>query len=243
MKKEIGVLGGAGFLGREIVRVLEKKHNVSAITKYNYDFYKYKHFDIIINANGNSKKHLAEKDPVWDFAASVLSVYKTLFDFEFKRYIYISSIDSHSENIYGFHKGLAEQIIVEHAYNKNFEYSIIRCASIIGKDMTKGVVYDILRDIPLRITADSRMYFITNTAIAQLIDKGLISTDDGDYCFSHNIEARGAANITVAEVAKVLGKRVKYSKEAVEQSYDLENSQFKCSFFKFKTSEQYLKCL
>jgi hypothetical protein len=67
-------------------------------------------FDIFINANGNSKKYWANQNPLLDFDVSVTSVYKTLFDFKFKKYIYLSSLDIFKNSVYGKNKLIAEEI-------------------------------------------------------------------------------------------------------------------------------------
>ena len=52
------------------------------------------HFDAIVNANGNSKKYLAEQDPQLDYEMSVESVSRSLADFRFETYVFISSVMS-----------------------------------------------------------------------------------------------------------------------------------------------------
>ena len=52
------------------------------INRENYNRYLGSRADILINANGNSKKYLAQEDPILEFEKSVLSVKKSLEDFD-----------------------------------------------------------------------------------------------------------------------------------------------------------------
>ena len=85
----IAVLGGRGMLGSDLVKFLGEFYKVIAIDKENYSQYLGKSFDVLINANGNSRKFWADQNLFLDFEASTISVYKSLFDFKFKKYIYI----------------------------------------------------------------------------------------------------------------------------------------------------------
>ena len=80
------VLGGQGFVGSAFVRAAAKQgHAVTAITRQNYEQWRGRPCDLLVNANGNSKKFLAEREPAQDFDASVVSVLRSLLDFPCKR--------------------------------------------------------------------------------------------------------------------------------------------------------------
>ena len=142
--KRIAIIGANGMLGSDLVAYLSKHFSVTAITKENYTSFVNKDFDIVINANGNSKRFWANEHILEDFTLSTVSVYKSLFDFEYKVYIYISSSDVYPDHTnkkstkedqpifssalspYGFHKYLSELIVQTNVK----KYLILRCSFI-----------------------------------------------------------------------------------------------------------------
>ena len=133
----IGIIGANSFIGKTLVNYLDKFYSIISITKKNYNEKINSKFDVLIHMGGNHTKHWAIKNPLLDFDVSVISIYKSLFNFQFDKYIYLSSIDVYRNNIYGFHKHLAEEIINKCCPST---YLILRCAQTIGKDMKKGVL-------------------------------------------------------------------------------------------------------
>ena len=97
--KSLAVIGSRGMVGSDLVRYL-KPHfqEIVEIDRGNYEEYRDQHFDVVVNANGNSNKIWANDNILGDFEASTTSVYKTLLDFPCKTYVYISSSD-----VYGNH--------------------------------------------------------------------------------------------------------------------------------------------
>ncbi len=98
INNSIGILGANGNLGSDLARFLGDKFNVSSITKENYNDTRGKVFDVLVNANGNSRRFWANQNVLGDFSASTVSVYNSLFDFGFKKYIYISSSDVYEDH-------------------------------------------------------------------------------------------------------------------------------------------------
>jgi len=184
-------MGGNGFVGSAIARVCEKENReYVVITRDNYSEFIGKNCDIFINANGNSKKFLANEEPVWEFDASVKSVRASLEDFKYVKYIYLSScdvypdcssventsedmvIDIEKQSTYGFHKHIAEQC-VRHVANN---WMIFRMGGFVGKGMLKNPIFDIMNDKPLWVDLESELQFINTDDAAEiilsLIDKG-----------------------------------------------------------------------
>ncbi|MEO0095119.1 MAG: SDR family oxidoreductase [candidate division WOR-3 bacterium] len=212
----IFVLGYKGFVGSAIYEYLRrKKFKVTGIDLDNYqDFYD-KQCDVLINANGNSSKILAEKEPLKDFELSVTSVIKTFFDFKFKKYIYISSIDVYNrqdrENFtkedtpiyveglshYGFHKYLAENLV------KNYcsDWLIIRLGGMVGPNMKKGPIYDIINEKKLWVSSKSKFLALHTYEVAKALVKLLeIKNEIFNVVASDNIELR--------EVARIFNKKI-----------------------------------
>ena len=62
-----------------------RRRQVTAIGRDNYQKFRGQSCDLLINANGNSKKFLADDDPAAEFDASVASVLRNFVDFPAKR--------------------------------------------------------------------------------------------------------------------------------------------------------------
>ena len=213
---KIGVIGHKGFLGKELIKVL------SAIPA-NYD----DKFDVIIDANGNSKKYLANKYPYYDFKKSVNSVYYNVLNLKYKEYYYISSFDVFKDNVYGFNKQLAENIVKYYCKN----YNILRCSAIIGLEMKKGILYDYINNIPLSVSKESILQFITNTEIANII-KFMIFNKIINKIFT----VGGFPPVKIGEVLK----NAKYKDISVCQYYDYPIDYLKSFYYDIKSSEYYV---
>ncbi|MBI2596906.1 NAD-dependent epimerase/dehydratase family protein [Candidatus Daviesbacteria bacterium] len=249
IRRSLAILGANGLLGKDLTRYLADKFDITPITRENYEHQKEKEFDVFINANGNSRRFWALQNIYKDFEASTVSVYKTLFDFKFKKYIYFSSVDVYANpgrpkntseddmidvsnlNNYGFHKYLSEQIIK----NALDDYIILRPSMIIGKNLKKGPFFDIIKGKPLFMTPDSRLQIITTFAISEIISM-LTSRMIKNEIF--NIGGEGA--VYFVNISEYFEVSIKWSNNAVEQYYEMNVSKLKAQY-NLKTSEDYLK--
>jgi len=246
----IAVLGGKGMLGSDLVRFLGEKHKTIAIGRTNYERNRNKKFDVLINANGNSRRFWANKHPYEDFEASTASVAKSLFDFRYKKYIYISSPDVYEdpsgpettlENSpggidkllpYGFHKRLSEELVKHYASG----FIILRSAALLGSSLKKGVVYDILHGNQLFVTSDSKMQFITTQALAGIIET-LLFRNIG--CEVFNVGGRGA--VAPEHISAVAGGKPRFHKNTEKQIYEMNIKKITALYGKLKTSEEYIR--
>jgi len=230
---EVAVIGSNGFLGRELCRVLSKSYHVTEINRDNIEeCFRLKHpFDYVINANGNSKKFWANNNPLEDFELSTRSVYESVLKLRYKRYIYMSSVDAGCDNFYGLNKRLAEEIIKFCTK----EYIILRCSVILGKEMKKGVVKDILDNSDIYVTPDSRLQFITNTELAnilvRIIDRGIYGVE---------ISACGTGSVSVPEIATILGKPIKYSDKLTKQCFEDNTDNLLILYPELRSSKDYI---
>jgi len=177
-------MGGKGFVGSTFVRYCEKENlEFQVITRENYDELVGHECDILINANGNSSKVLAAKQPSVDFDKTVLSVKKTLTDFKFKKYILISScdvypdcsspkytaedlkIDVSKQSSYGSHKYLAEQYVIQNTK----KWLIFRLGGMVGHNLKKNSIYDIIHGGPLWLDPQSQLQFMNTDNVAQIV--------------------------------------------------------------------------
>jgi dTDP-4-dehydrorhamnose reductase len=227
---DIAILGGTGFIGRAIYNLLKEKYNVISISKENYDENIGKKFDVLINANGNSKKFWANENPFEDFEKSTRSVYKSLFDFKYDKYIYISTIDIYQRSPYGFNKTIAEKVIQFYAPN----HIILRCALVIGENVKKGIVHDILNDTELHVSIASEYSIITNTEVANIV-KHVMENENPLQAY----DIGGMPSMTVEQIAKILNKECRLNNTIKSEHYKIPvNSLVN---YKLKTSEEYLK--
>lgn len=177
------LIGGRGLVGSAFARVLEaSKQPFVIVDRANYAEHQGQHCSLLINANGNSRKPLATKDPMADFDASVRSVRSSLVDFHFERYLHLSSCDVYADcsspaatsedqlldpagqSPYGFHKHLAEQC-VRHAAK---DWLIFRLGGFVGPGLKKNAIYDILHGGPLWLDAASELQFLHTDDAARL---------------------------------------------------------------------------
>ena len=125
----IFLIGENGFLGSAIKRTLkEKKLRFIGINKKNYKNFVGKKCDVLINASTNSKKFIANEDYQKDYKLTVNNVINTIKDFDFSKYVLVSSsevyqyqnIKNSKENYkinpdnlsnYGLNKFIAENIL------------------------------------------------------------------------------------------------------------------------------------
>lgn len=238
------------MLGSDLVKYLSSFYSITSITKDNYAQNIHTMFDVVINANGNSRRYFANQNPQDDFFASTVSVMNSIFDFPSKFYIYISSSDVYENHTsekytkekalidtvnlqsYGFHKHLAELIVRK--YKEKF--LILRCSMILGTNLKKGPIYDLIYNHPLYITLHSRLQFITTQAIAQIIETLLKNSVANETL---NIGGRGSFDF--AKIRKLIDKKIQVSPRAETQIYEMNVRKIKSLYPALKTSEEYLQ--
>jgi dTDP-4-dehydrorhamnose reductase len=176
------VLGGNGYLGSSLVKHgVHRGWDITIGTKDNFNVLKNIKWDLVINANGNSKKYLATKDPGLDFKLSVESVMASLFELKFDQYIYISSSNVYNSPFenndeesdiyplllsqYGFHKWIAEQLVKKNASN----WLILRGGGFVGPNIKKNPIYDLLTGNPLFVHPNSCFQFMSTENFADVV--------------------------------------------------------------------------
>ena len=247
--KTLAVIGGNGMLGSDLVKYLSQSFSVTSISKENYSQFRNHSFDIVVNANGNSKRFWAIKNPLEDFIASTASVYKSLFDFKFSTYIYISSSDfyvdhssdtSTSENqvqdpsklsVYGLHKYLSEEIIKKNCKN----YIILRSSMILGQNLKKGPIYDIINKNPLFISKASRLQMINSREVANVI-AFLIDKKIKNDIFN----VGGKCTVDFRKIQTYFSIPINFQDKNETQIYEMNVSKLN-KLFPLKSSEKYLE--
>lgn len=180
----IYVIGGNGFVGSAYARLLAAHrlpHRI--VTRENYDSLRGTGCDILVNANGNSKKFLAIREPLNEFDQSVRSVAQTLEDFRCGTYVFLSTgdvypdqsspdltgedqpIDPARQSRYGLHKALAEQLV----RGTQRKWLILRMGGFVGPGLRKNAIYDMLTGGPVWLSAQSELQFISTDSAARLV--------------------------------------------------------------------------
>lgn len=185
------VLGGTGLIGSEVRTHLEGRGwSVLSVGSKDYAAKVGARAKVLINCNGNAVRYLAQKDPTWDFEVSVATVERSLFDFSYDLYLYVSTVDVYNVvddpsrnhegaairpaelHPYGFHKWLAERLVERFAPR----WVIARLGTVLGLGLKKNPVYDLLNGEPLRVSLESELTLIDTPTIARcfetLIERG-----------------------------------------------------------------------
>lgn len=227
---KVAVLGGNGFIGKGIQNLNNPDVELTIITRDNYREHIGSCFDVFINSAGNKRAYIANQYPAVDFVESTVPVYKSLFDFKFDKYVFISSIAAYDDKShYGFNKRLSEEIVERHAENN----LILRPCNIIDKDMEIGVIADIKYELPLFLTMDSKMQFITRSDFVRIMFE-LINLD----CTS-KINIGGNGCVTVKELQDILQKNVIVKDDAIYREYNMDVSSL-LSKVELKSSKDYV---
>jgi len=177
------ILGGRGFIGSAMAAEAARQgFSTTVVTREDYAAHAGMECDILINANGNSRKYLANSNPSLDFELSVQSVMRSLKDFAAKAYVYVSSIDVYPraddpsastedteiqpEGLppYGLHKYQAELLVRRYAP----AWLILRAGGMVGPGLWKNSVHDLLRNQPLRVHPDSHYQYLHTHTLARI---------------------------------------------------------------------------
>lgn len=227
----IYILGGNGFVGSAYARQLaarQLQHQV--VTRQNYDSLRGTSCDVLINANGNSKKFLATREPLNEFDQSVRSVAQTLEDFRCGTYVFLSTgdvypdqsspavtqedqaIDPARQSRYGLHKSLAERLVQGTQQN----WLILRMGGFVGPGLKKNAIYDMLSGGPIWLSPQSELQFISTDRAAQMV-WNLI--EQGARNEIVNLGAQGAINL--GTLHKKIGSASQFMPDAPTIRFEL----------------------
>jgi nucleoside-diphosphate-sugar epimerase len=229
------LLGGEGFVGSAYARLLPRLNvDLCVITRATYQDYVGQRCDVFINANGNSKKFLADRDPKLEFDASVRSVVHSLTDFAFDRYVFLSTGDVYPSQInpdvtredsvldpclmsrYGLHKFTAEMHVRAVCTQMGRPWLVMRMGGFVGPHMKKNAIFDMLHDQPLWLDLDSELQFISTDRAAQVVWS---LVEHGVENETINLGSKGV--VTLADVYQRLGCKSDVMPEAKRVRFEL----------------------
>ena len=227
----IFILGGKGFVGSAFARYCVQ-HGIehADISRENYGDYRGRRCEFFVNANGNSRKFRAQERPLDEFDESVRSVRASLVDFHADCYVYLSSCDVYADcsspqvtaedsrvdvvaqSPYGFHKYLAEQC-VRHAAGR---WLVLRLGGLVGPEMKKNAIFDILRGCPLRLDPKSELQYLSTDDAARLAFELFDRRLHGQI---FNVCGQGV--ISLQDVVDAVGHRVEVLPESRRVRYSV----------------------
>lgn len=227
----IVIIGGTGVIGSAFARwCAERNLPHLALDCSNYNAHVGTPCTLLVNANGNSFKPLANQAPLDDFEQTVQSVRRSLVDFAPDLYVHLSSCDVYgdcsslersredqmpdvaTQSTYGFHKSLAESCVRHGAPN----WLIFRLGGVVGPGLRKNAIFDILSGGPLWLAPESRLQFLHTDSLAKiamdLADRGL-SGEIFNLC--------GKGTVQLKEIIDELGREVSAKPDAPSVIYNV----------------------
>jgi nucleoside-diphosphate-sugar epimerase len=226
----IVLIGAKGFVGSAFARWCEANgREFLGVDVDNYQDCIGTECDLLVNANGNSRKPLANQDPLLEFQMSVESVLKTTVDFKFKKYLHLSTCDvyAHTEtpegnreadhpepskmSRYGFHKYLAEQYV---RYSAS-DWVIFRLGGMVGPNLRKNAVYDVLHGGPVWLDPASELQFMHTDEVASVALE-LAETVSGEV-----VNLCGKGVVSVRQMMEWAGGEVPVSPNSPKVRYEI----------------------
>jgi nucleoside-diphosphate-sugar epimerase len=236
----IFVIGGEGFVGSGFVRLLTRlgePHEV--ITRANFASFAGRSCDVLINANGNSKKFMADRDPDWEFEASVNSVVRSLNQIKAGAYVHLSTGDVYPSqrtpeetredldlevsrmSRYGLHKYVAETMV----RGSHPNWLIFRMGGFVGPGLRKNAIYDMLHDAPVWLSPDSELQVISTDSAANImwsVFKRGVSKE------IVNLGATGVARL--GDIYKRIGSKAEFQADARTVRFELSTARLAAAY-------------
>ncbi|WP_020400474.1 NAD-dependent epimerase/dehydratase family protein [Kordiimonas gwangyangensis] len=233
----IFILGGDGFIGSAYARALGTRgEDYAVINRSNYASFVGQGCDVLINANGNSKKFLSARDPVWDFDASVTSVVRSLHDFKVGKYVYLSSGDVYEQthepalsredvtidparlSVYGRHKFFAEAYVRA----AGVPWLVVRQSGFVGTGLKKNAIFDMMYNQKVWLSRTSNLQFNSVDRSAEQV-LALIAKGYADETV--NVSAPGTVNI--GDIYDHIGSKSEFEPGASEIQYELSTEKLR----------------
>ena len=233
----IYIVGGHGFVGSAYVRLCQERGLAhQAIEPDNYQQFVGTECDVLINANGNSSKVLATRDPLKEFDLSVRSVADTLASFRARTYVFLSTGDVYPDpsnpetsdeatpfdigrtSRYGLHKYLAERLVT----GAHPDWLIMRMGGFVGPGIRKNAIFDMLTGAKVWLAPDSQLQFIHTDNAARLVMR---LVERGVRREVVNLGAEGL--VEIGDLCKRFGSRSEFDSGAPSVRFELSLAKLK----------------
>ena len=206
------LIGDTGFVGSAFKRHFERfAIPFTSVNRSNYNDHKGLKAKAVINAAGNSKKYLAKNEPLHSFKMEVVSAIQSIFDFDYEKYVFISSIDVYEDfsdinknhedilisplnlSDYGLHKYMAELCVQKYAES----WLIVRLGGMVGEGLKKNSIFDLLHGDKLWVHPDSSYQYMSTDDVATTVMQ-LVKNDYENEVFN----VCGDGVVTIREIAE-----------------------------------------
>lgn len=203
---KIAVIGANGFIGRNLVEVLKKKHELTKITRKTKFSNLKTNFDVIIHAANSSKKYEASKNKKKDFNNSVRLTRKIIKFFKNNKIILISTISVNNEkNVYSKNRKLCENIVLK----QNKKNIIFRLSVLLNYKLKRGILYDLIKG--------NQIYFDKNTYINPLTIEEVSQYIMSNLKSQKKIHEIGSYNkIKLNTIKKILKSKSKFGDKKIK---------------------------
>lgn len=212
------VLGGNGFVGSAVCSMLASRgESFVIIGRDNYQELVGARCDVFVNCDGNARRFWANENPANDFEASVNSTMRSLVDFKYDLYVFLSSVDVYvdpsdparnAEDVeidheelepYGFHKWISEELVRRYAQS----WIILRLGNMVGPGLKKNPVYDALNDLPIWMSEESRHSYVHTRTVAEGLHKLITGSHRNTI-----VNMCGTGTVRVADLPDLVGREI-----------------------------------
>lgn len=235
---KIAILGYKGFVGNVVYNYFINRVDYETIGIEKSNFYtewpnhkEYGNIDILINCSGNPKKFLANANPSLDCKINI-EILDKILSLNCIKIIHISSIDAlNPKDIYGINKLWMEDILKQIFKDK---LTIIRLGGLVGKNLKKNIIYDIVNNLKIWSSGDSVYNFIDIEVLPIIIEK-YIESNEHESIFNF----ASSKNISVDEISKLLSTNVLFGDK--KEVYNEIPIDYIKKFTNIESSEYYIK--
>lgn len=196
----VAVVGASGYVGSALCAAFARNPNydLTGVTRANYAEMRELSFDVLINAAMPSGRFWAKNHPDKDFVETVQKTADLVYGWRFGEFVQISTISARCQldTVYGRHKAAAEEIC---GFGDNL---IVRLGPMYGRELSKGVLVDMLQGRKVFVDAESRYCFAPLEFVATWVTVNLNRS---------GIVEVGARNaIRLRDVADYLGVKIDF---------------------------------
>ena len=229
-KLKVALLGNTGFIGSEVCCVLSRHchlhcYGLGSIIPDDVEY------DVVVNCAGISYRFLVQKDPQ-KYRVVEDDIISKLSRFCSPKIIHISSM---AVELQGSEYGKLKEY-VEQEVKKIFEqWCILRLAGIIGPELRKNVVFDILHDKKVYVTEDSKFNYIAAYEVGKLIS---ILLNGGAW--GSLIKVAAVKGIIAGDIARIAQKSDICWGDEYQDNNDINILKMK-EFLVPKSSEEYIE--
>ena len=174
----VALIGSSGYVGKAVLRASKNfpNYKIIEVNRKNFSIMREQnHYDVILNCAMPSKRYWAHNNPLLDFESTVELTAQLCYQWSYEKLVQVSSISARSQlnTIYGRNKAAAEAIC---SHDNNL---IFRLGPMFGKDLSKGVLIDMLCDRQVFVSGVSRYCFsnvdwVGRSILSNIRKKGIL---------------------------------------------------------------------